>query len=62
MSVASHAQALGQTLPPAVENEAPTSSSVAQIELFNKKVRDAFLHMLNTRKNESRGLPQASSH
>lgn len=60
MSVASHAQALWQTLPPAAENKALTSSFVAQIELLNEQVRDAFLHMLNARKNESRECITAS--
>ena len=54
MSAASHTQ------PPAAENKALTSSSVAQIESFNEQVRDAFLHMLNARKDESRERMTAS--
>ena len=47
-------------LPAAADNEAPTSSSVAQIEPFNEQVRDAFLHMLDARKDESRERMTAS--
>ena len=44
----------------AMANEASTSSFVAQIESFNEQVRDAFLHMLDARKDESRERMTAS--
>ena len=44
---------LANVLPPAAGNEASTSISLTQVELFNKAVRHVFYLMLNARKNES---------
>lgn len=51
---------LVNALPPAAENEALTSASLAQVEPFNEAVRHAFHLMLNARKNESRERMTAS--
>ena len=53
----SHAQTvtnLANALPPRAENEAPISSSLAQIQPFNTQARQAFHLMLDSRKNQSR--------
>ena len=44
---------LANVLPPVARNEASTSASLAQVELFNEAVRYAFYLMLDTRKDES---------
>ena len=44
---------LANALPSQVGNEAPTSSSLAQVEPFNFKTRQAFYLMLDSRKELS---------
>ena len=45
---------LANALPPAPGNEAPISSSLAQVEPFNEAARHAFYLMLETRRTDSR--------
>ena len=68
----SHTQSnvdIAQAMPPSIRsdvgNDAPTNnvvtfSTVTQVEPFNEQVRDAFHHMLDARKDESRERMTAS--
>lgn len=51
---------LANALPPSVGNEAPTSSSLAQVQPFNDASRTAFYMMLDARKGTSRERMTAS--
>lgn len=52
--MSSSAVQLANALPPQVGNEAPTSSSLAQVQPFNTQARQAFHIMLEGRKNQAR--------
>ena len=53
-STAAFVTQLATALPPHPGNEAPTSSSLAQVEPFNASAREAFIPYLESRRDTAR--------